>query len=216
MKIKFGKKRKIFLGMTLVEVLVSISIFTICMAGFSYLFSRSWKNNAYILEMGQASASASRGMNKLVEIIRKAKQGENGNYTIVSARENQFTFYVDYDGDGLAERAHIYLENQEVKIGITEPQGGAVKSYPSEDQQVEILVKNVLNSSGENLFNYYNRYYPADLVNNPIDLGSNDISNIRMTEINLRINTDNNRLENDLRLRSFVEIRNLNDYDRIK
>jgi len=202
--------------MTLVEMMVAIAVVTICMAGFTYLFARSWKSNAYILEMGKASSSASRGINNLVEIIRKARQGENGNYAIVSAGENSFTFYADSDSDGIAERVHLYLENQEIKMGITEPQGGAVKSYPSEDEEIISIVENVLNDSGENLFQYYNRDYPADLVNNPIDMASHDISDIRMAEIYLKINTDRNKIKKDLESRSFVEIRNLNDYDRIK
>lgn len=210
------KINKKFCGMTLVEVLVAIFVFSICMAGFSYLFAKSWKSNAYILEMGQASASASSGVNKLVEIIRKARQGENGNYAIVSAENNSFTFYADSDGDGIAERVHLYFENQEVKMGMTEPQGGAVKSYPTGDQEIVSVVKNVLNDSGESIFQYYNRDYPADQVNNPIDTGTSDISEIRMVEIYLKINTNRNKIKKDLELRSFVEIRNLNDYDRIK
>ena len=210
------KKILKFKGLTLVEVMVSISIFTICIAGFSLLFIRSMRSNSYILEMGKTSMSISNGMTDLVEYIRKAKQGDNGNYAIVSASDDSLTIYTDYDSDSITERLHFYLEDQQVKMGITEPEGSIVKTYPSEDQEVVVKADHILNDSEDDLFRYYNRDYPADTENNPIDMAINDISNIRMVEIFLKMNIDPNRAPDNVQMRSFVELRNLNDYDRIR
>ncbi len=211
-----NKKITKFKGLTLIEVMVSISIFTICIAGFSLLFINSIKSNAYILEMGKTSMAISNGANDLTDFIRKAKQGDNGNYAIVSAEDNSLTIYADYDSDDSTERLHFFLEDQKVKIGITDPEGSVVKTYPSGDQTIIIVADHILNGTEDKLFSYYNRDYPADTENNPIDMAINDISNIRMVEIFLKMNIDPNRAPDNVEMRSFVEMRNLNDYDRIR
>jgi len=211
------KKKTIQLrGLTLVEVMVSISIFTICIAGFSLLFINSVKSNSYILEMGQTSMAVSSGMNNLIEFIRKTKQGDDGNYAIVSAEDNSLTIYADYNSDNITERLHFFLEDQKVKMGITNPEGTVIKTYPSEDQTIVTKAEHILNGTEDKLFRYYNRDYPADVENNPIDMTTNDISNIRMVEIFLKMNIDPNRAPDNVEMRSFVELRNLNDYDRIR
>jgi len=209
-------KSKFFLGLSLVEVMVAISIFTICIAGFSLLFVKSMKSNSYILEKGQNSLAVSRGTTNMVEFIRKAKQGDNGNYAIVTAEENNLVIYADYDSDGIAERLHFYLEDQKIKMGIVKPTGTVTKTYQSGDQEIKILADHIVNKEEDKLFNYYNRDYPADLINNPINIATSDISNIRMVEIFLKINIDPNRGPENDEMRSFVEFRNLNDYDRIR
>lgn len=204
-------KRRFFLGLSLAEVIVAISIFTIVMAGFSLLFIRSVKSNTYILEMGRNSLAVSRGVEDLVRHIREAKQGDNGHYAIVSAGDNDLKIYADFDNDGRAERLHFYLDNQQIKMGITRPQGdGVIKDYASEDEETIIKASHVLNSSEEKLFHYY------DSDNNLLDVATGDISNIRMIEIFLEMNIDPNRIPDNLEMRSFVNLRNLSDYDRIR
>lgn len=166
--------------------------------------------------MGKTSMAISNGANDLTDFIRKAKQGDNGNYAIVSAEDNSLTIYADYDSDDSTERLHFFLEDQKVKIGITDPEGSVVKTYPSGDQTIIIVADHILNGTEDKLFSYYNRDYPADTENNPIDMAINDISNIRMVEIFLKMNIDPNRAPDNVEMRSFVEMRNLNDYDRIR
>ncbi len=207
------KKIKNYSGLSLIEMMVAIAIFTIAIAGFSLLFVRSMKSNSYILEMGQTSMALSQGMNKMTEYLRKARQGDNGNYAIVSAQDNSLTVYSDFDSDKITERLHFYLESQQIKMGITNPTGGIVKTYPSGDQEVKTVASYILNGSGDKLFRYYNRDYPADLVNNPINIATNDISDIRMVEIFLKMNINPNRAPDNVQMRSFVELRNLSDYN---
>lgn len=210
-----GKIKKLK-GLTLVEMMIAIAIFTMAIGGFSILYIRSMKSNSYILEMGQTSMAISRSMNNMVEFIRKAKQGDDGHYSLVEAEDNSLKFYADYDNDNITERLHFYLEDQQIKMGITEPTGDVVKTYESGDQEIVIKARHILNGPNDKLFSYYNRDYPADLVNNPIDTSTSDISHIRMVEIFLKMNIDPNRAPDNVEMRSFVEFRNLNDYDRIR
>ncbi|EKE11204.1 MAG: hypothetical protein ACD_15C00125G0007 [uncultured bacterium] len=209
------KQRKKYLGMGLIEVMVSIAIFTMSMAGFTALFLRSWKVNSYSFEMGQASHTVSQGVNKVVNYLRKARQGDDGSYPIQSAGDNELIVFSDYNRDGITERLHFYLENGQLKMGATVPTIGIPKTYPVGDQETLILADNIVNASSEPVFYYYNSKYPSDQINNPMVMPL-DISDVRLVKVLLKINIDPGRGPENIETQSFVEIRNLNDYYQIK
>lgn len=207
-------KTKKFHGMSLMEVIVAIAIFIISIEGFTLLFVRSWEYNRYIFEMGQASFAASRGVETMVEYIRKARQGDDGAFPLKSADDNDLVLFSDYDSDGITERLHFYKDSAYVKMGVTDPIGTMPKTYPSGDDQVVELANNVVNDSSTPIFYYYNRDYPGDQVNNPMVTPS-DVSSVRMVRVYLKVNIDPLRAPENIEMQSFVAIRNLNDYDRI-
>jgi len=202
-------------GMTIIEMMVAISIFIIAITGFTSLFLRSWKVNSYTLEMGQSSLAASQGVSTMVNYLRKVRQADDGSYPIKLAGEQELLVFSDYDRDGITERLHFYLQDGQIKMGITDPTGGMPKSYPTNDQEIKILAEDVVNTELEPIFHYYNNNYPGDNINNPLQYPM-DVSTIRLVEIFLKVNTDTIRNQDSIETQSFVELRNLNDYDRIK
>ena len=206
---------KNYSGMTFVEAIVSILIFTIAIGGFSMLFVRIWRINSYSLEMGQASQGVSRGVSTAVNYLRKIRQADNGAYPVQSVGNNDMVVFSDYDKDGVTERLHLYLENQQLKMGTTKPTGTMPKVYQSGDQEVKIIADNIVNTSSEPIFYYYNKDYPGDVSHNPLILPA-DVSIIRLVKILLKVNIDPNRAPENIQIQSFVEFRNLNDYDRMK
>ena len=206
---------KKYKGMSLVEMLVAISIFSMAIAGFTLLFARSWKINSYTIEMGQSSFAASQGVNTLVSYLRKARQGDNGAYAIQSADDNELVVFSDYNKNGSTERLRFYLEDSQLKMGIANPTGGIPKTYPINDEEVRILAERIVNLENEPIFYYYNKDYPGDIINNPVATPA-DVSEIKLVKIFLKINIDPNKAPDNIEMQSFVELRNLNDYDRIK
>lgn len=206
---------KKYSGMSLVEMMIAISIFTMSIAGFSLLFLRSWSVNSYSIEMGQSSFAASQGINRAVGYLRKIRQGDNGAYAIQSAEDNELVVFSDYNKNGTTERLRFYLENGQLKMGIASPTGGIPKTYPNNDESILILAENVVNAVNEPVFYYYNENYPGDTENNPLSIPI-DASVVKLVKIFLKINIDPNRVPNSIEMQSFVEMRNLNDYDRIK
>jgi len=204
-----------FVGMTLVEVMISIVIMLIAIAGFSLLFIKSWHMNSYAVEMGQSSFAVSQGVNTMVGYLRKVRQGDDGSYPIISASDNDLVVYSDYNRDGITERLHFYLQGNQIKLGITSPTNGMPKSYPAGDQITQILASSIVNTASEHLFSYYDTNYPADTVNNPVATPVG-VSSVRLIKIFLKINIDPNKAPDNIQTESFVELRNLNDYDRIK
>lgn len=201
--------------MTLIETMVAIAIFTIGMEGFTLLFSNVWKNNSYTLEMGQSSMAVSQGVGKIANYIRGVRQSDNGSYPIVSANDNDLVVYSDYDKDAVTERLHIYKNGQNIMMGVTDPTGSMPKTYPVGDQETSIIADHIVNGDDTPIFYYYNKDYPGDTINNPMSTPA-VVGNVRLMKIHLKININPNRAPDNIEMQTFVEMRNLNDYDRIR
>jgi prepilin-type N-terminal cleavage/methylation domain-containing protein len=201
-------------GLTMIEMLVAIAIFAIGMEGFTLLFARAWKSNSYTLEMGQSSMAVSQGLSKVVNYIRGARQADNGSYPIKSADDNNLVLYSDYNKDGVTERLHFYKSGQNILMGITSPTGTIPKTYSSGDQQTIIIASSIVNDNNTPIFYYYDKNYAGDPDEDPMETPA-AISNIRLMKIYLKININPNRAPDNIEMQSFVEIRNLNDYDKI-
>lgn len=201
-------------GLTLVETLVALTIFTIGMTATVLIFSRTIQNKAYSLEMGKSSFVVSRSVGDLTQYLRRARQSDNGSYPIVSADKNDLVLYSDYNKDNVTERIHVYLLNGRVYLGIRNPSTTFPKTYANGDETTVELAKQIVNTSSDPMFSYYNKDYPQDIINNPVATPA-DISEIRLIKIFLKININPNRAPDNIQQETFVELRNLNDYDRI-
>jgi type II secretory pathway pseudopilin PulG len=206
-------QRKKYPGMSLVEMLVAIGIFTIGILGFTELFVRSWRQNAYTMEMGQTSMAVSQGVNEIVRYLREVRQGDDGSYPVISADDNDLVVFGDYDRDGITERLHFYRSGSDVIMGIRKPTTGLPKTYASGDAETKIIASHIVNDGTMPIFAYYDGNYPEDSVNNPIDTPAT-VPNVRLVRIDLHMNIDPNRPPDNVQIKSFAEMRNLNDHDR--
>lgn len=203
-------------GMTLVELMIAITIVTIGMGGFTLLFANTWRINSYTLEMGRSSIIVSQGLSKMVSHIRGARQADNGAYPIKSADDNDLVIYSDYDKDGITERIHLYKNGQNIIMGITLPGGTIPVTYQAGDQETITIANSIVNTAAEPIFFYFDKDFGGDETANPPLSTPANISDIRLIKIHLKINIDPNRAPDNIEMQSFVEIRNLNDYDRLK
>lgn len=199
-------------GMTLIEALMAVSIFAMGIGGFSLLFSKTWQMNAYTLEMGQSSMAVSQGLNKMVDYIRRARQGDDGSYPVQLAKDNELTIFCDYNKDDVTERLHFYRSGQTILMGVTVPTATLPKTYPTADQTVEIVASSIVNASTVNIFQYFNKDYPEDIINNPM-ITPALVADIRMMKIYLEVNINPVHAPDNVHIQSFVEMRNLNDYN---
>jgi len=207
-------KTRVLLGFTLIETLVALAIFTLGMQATVLVFARTIKSKSYSMEMGKASFVVSRSMGDLIGYIRRARQSDDGAFPIVSANENDLVLYSDYDKDGITERLHMYLIGGKVYLGTRKPSSTMPKVYAAGDADTQELASQIVNTASDPMFSYYNKDYPQDTINNPVAVPA-DVSQIRLVRILLKINIDPNKAPDNIVQESFVELRNLNDYDRI-
>lgn len=200
--------------MTLVEMLVAIAITLIAMEGMTYLLLRTWDINKFILEEGMASAAASRATNKLIIQLRGVQQADDGSYPLQSADDFDVVFYGDIDDDDVVEKVHYYLDldNDQLMMGVSNPIATNPPTYPTGDDVISAVTNFVVNESDNPLFLYYNADYPSDTTNNPLATPAN-VGNIEMIRVHLLINIDPVHAPNNVNIESFVDLRNLHDYE---
>lgn len=197
-------------GMTLVELLMAMAIFTLGIAGFMLLGIKSWKINASVLEAGTATGKATRALNATVKSLREIRQADNGSYPVKEVGSNSLTVYLNDDNDDAIERVHYYYEasTQTFKKGITQPSTSPV-SYPNGDQETKIVANYVVNTSSQPVFEYYDKNYPIDTVNNP--MASPVPAEVKLVKVRLWINIKPLTAPDNVNLESFAEFRNLNE-----
>lgn len=198
-------------GMTLVEMIIAISIFTIGIAGFTALFVRSWKTNSFIIEEGQDNQAAQQALDSMVKNLRKIRQADNGDFSIKSGNGFSLTVYLDVDNDGATERVHYYMNGQTLEMGVTNPVAGSPATYPAGDQTVTAVANYVTNTGSQPIFYYYNQNYPGDTVNNPLATApSLAVNQVKLIKVQLWVNIKPNTAPDNVNFESFIDIRNLN------
>lgn len=116
-------------GLTLIETLVAVGIFTILMTAISALILLAYRIQSYAWEQSMAIDEARKGVETMIKEIREARPGEDGSYTIEKAADKEFVFHSDIDNDGQAERVRYFLailnEGSQNQNCVTFSKGGS-------------------------------------------------------------------------------------------
>lgn len=96
-------------GLTLIETIVAIFVFTLAMGAVSGLIVMGYRTHSYIWQQSIAIDEAREGIEAMVKELRIASPGDNGSYPIENAGDKEIIFYSDIDGDGQAERVRYFL-----------------------------------------------------------------------------------------------------------
>ena len=188
-------------GITIIEALVWIAVFTAAMLAIVSSLLYFYRTNSYAIEQATATASAQRGLEQMMRTIREGAYSSEGAFPIVSVAADDFIFYADIDSDALIERVHYYISGTDLIRGVTEASGNP-PSYTGGETTTVIseYVRNV--AQGLTTFRYYD------------ELGS-EITNyanwtaVRFVKVTLAVNVNIATLPNQLTLNSSAAIRNL-------
>ena len=188
-------------GMTFIEVLVWISVFTIAMLAIVSTLLSFYKTNTYTIEQADAVTYAQRALEQIVRTIREGAYSSQGAFPIVSLAANDFVFYADVDSDALIERVHYYISGTNLMRGILDPTGDPPDYVGIETASV--IAEYVRNTAqGISLFRYY------DEIGSEITNYTNWTA-VRFVTVNLAVNVNVAALPNQLTLSSSAAIRNL-------
>lgn len=206
-----GKILKSYQGMSLIEVIVAIGIFSLGIAGFSALFVKSWQTNAYIYETGQDSFIASRSVSLVVKDLRRAKQAENGDYLIKSASDFDLIVFIDIDNDNDAEKVHYFLDQNadELKRGISQPSSSNPPTYSFGDDLTEVLASHIVNGLDDPLFSYFSNNYMSDQTPFNVPVDSGELINIRLVKVKLSVDVKPYHSPDHVAIESFAQLRNI-------
>src|SRR3989338_1235003 len=110
-------------GITLLETLITVAIFTIVVISVTTFIVQSYRANLFATEQAEAIKQAQRGVDTMVKEIRESSAAENGAYAVAAAADQTVIFYSDTDADELIERIRYSLEGTDLVRGVTEPSG---------------------------------------------------------------------------------------------
>jgi len=188
-------------GLTLIETIMTIVIFTIAIGLISGLIVMVYRTQSYTLEQSAAIAESRKGTETMVKEIREARPGDDGAYIIEKAEDFQFIFYSDIDKDAATERVRYFIQGTDFKRGVINPSTSWPISYPLGNEEISVLSRYVRNHPP--IFHYFN----GD--GNEITELPARLKDTKLMKVYLVINVDPNRPPQDFVLESSVQIRNL-------
>ena len=160
-------------GFTIIESLVTISIFVLILGAVMGFINLSYKTQDYAWQQSVAVDEARKGIETMVKEIREIRLGDDGSYYIEKAEDQEFIFFSDIDKDGATERVRYFLGNinsgNQSKKCVTFNDGGSCSvdfsnffSGTMESAQIKISV--------EGDFGWNNQEY-AEIFADGINLG---------------------------------------------
>ncbi len=200
------KKNKLNSGLTLMELLISMAIFSLMLvmiATFAkniFSYKRGFTNTLSVYDNARTI------LQPIASEIRSASVSSLGSYPVETAADNTFTFYADTNNDGLKERNRYFLSGTTLKKGVTQPTGNPL-SYSGAETTTDI-VYNVTNTGGTPIFSYYDTNYTGSsaALTQPVN-----ISDIRLIKINLLLDADVNNPPTAVAVTTQISLRNLKD-----
>lgn len=188
-------------GLTLVESLIWIVIFSISITAIISSILYFYRTNTYTIHQAGAVSSAQRGIDKMIRVFREAAYASNGAYPIVSIGQHDIVLYADVDNDAFIERLHYYIDGLNLREGLLKPTGDPpAYSGVEATTTLSAFVHNI--NQATTTFAYFDK--------NGVPISDySKIAEVRFITVSLIVNVDPVRLPNQILLRSSAAIRNL-------
>jgi type II secretory pathway pseudopilin PulG len=196
-------KRQI--GMTLVEAIIVLTIYSILSFSIMTGIAEFYQFNAYTLEQADEVENARRGMTQWNRDAKELTNGEDGAYPIAVIDEYTFGYYSDTDTDGQVEYVKYILEETTLRKFTYNATGTPITydlDNPDTEQVLSLYVQNINQSVPT--FQYFDA--------GGLELASTSpVIDVRYIRAQFIINIDLNRSPGEFMLRSSIAPRNLKD-----
>jgi len=175
-------------GFTLVEVLITVSIFVVLVFGVSAMLNDIFINsNQQLLSMSSIDQARS-ALSTFTNEVRNATVGSDGAYPINQAGDSQIIFFSNFKTGpaggypAVVERIRYYVSNNILYKGTVLPTGSPLK-YDLSSELVRPIVTG-LSSQSTPVFYYYDGDYDGSTsaLSQPVN-----INHIRFIKINLSV-----------------------------
>lgn len=198
-------KRILQSGMTLVELLVVVSIYTILSLVIFASVQALYQSNSYTFAQADEVSHARRGLYTLSQDIREMTYGEDGTFPVVVMEDHRIGFYSDIDKDNSAEYVEYEVATTTLYKRTYNPVGNPPTynlSTPDESEILSEYVQNIV--QGSSTFAYYDT--------NNVQLGTGSLlTDVRYIETKIIVNIDPLRSPGEFMLQSSIAPRNLKD-----
>ncbi|MCA9360980.1 prepilin-type N-terminal cleavage/methylation domain-containing protein [Candidatus Kaiserbacteria bacterium] len=199
---------KIFLkrGMTLVEMMVAVSLFSILTLVVTSSINAMYRYNSYTFAQAYQVQNARLGMQSLIRDVREMTFADDGTFPLAIMEENKIAFYSDIDRDNSVEYVEFSYNGTTTIIKNVYNATGSPLTYnlgsPDETYTLSRYVQN--NIQGTSTFMYY------DNDGNQL-FSPSDITDVRFVQAQIIVNIDPVRDPGQFMLRSSASLRNVKE-----
>lgn len=195
-------------GFMLIEIVMATFMIGAVMA-----LGYAWWNltlREYLLGMGTINnvEQAQRSLRAMTDVVREARDGEDGAYPLSLADDQELIVYADMNGDLKTDRVRYFLDSGTLKRGIVQAEGDPA-IYNLGAETVTVMAEKVTNGT-EPVFYYYNNNWPGDTTANPLPLGARLLPT-RYIEVKLTVDQGGQTGPEPVTMQVGVQLRNLKD-----
>lgn len=188
-------------GFSLLEVIITVSIFSVLSLAVSSTIVLFYKSNQERVAQSAEVQSASRALKSAVRDFREATYADNGAFPILEASAHEVTFYSDIDKDDSEELVTYVLDGTNLMREVTNPTGNP-PTYPGTPNETTLISEYVRNiAQSQSTFIYY------DTDGNVIS--GSDVAEIASIQFQVIVNIDPNAAPGSFKISSRATLRNL-------
>ena len=192
-------------GMTLLEVVIAVGIFTVLSLVITASAADFYRINSYTIEQTEEIENARRGMTQWNRDVKEVTSGEDGSFPIVVIDQHRFGYFSDTDQDDEVEYIEYILASTTLRKFTYSATGTpSVYNYvtPEKTEILSLYVQNI--NQGTSTFLYY------DNAGNSLS-STSPVIDVRYIRAQFIINIDQYRSPGEFMLRSSIAPRNLKD-----
>lgn len=197
-------RKKIFQeGLSLIELIVVIALFTILSLVVTTSIHSLYKANAYTFAQAYQLQNARIGVDLMTRDIREMIYADNGSFPLVRMEEHHIAFYSDIDRDDSVEYVEYEIMNDTDLVKRVHNATGTPPVYDLDTPEEEVVISEYVQNYLEDLavFQYYDENNDEILNSRPTD--------VRYISLNLIINVDPVRDPGQYMLRASAALRNI-------
>ncbi|MEK7636124.1 MAG: hypothetical protein AAB362_00320 [Patescibacteria group bacterium] len=189
-------------GMTLIEAVIAVGIFSLIAMALVGFQSDFFQLNR-LVEGGLSRENQIRKIFKsFTDEVRSASPSSVGGYLIESANGTELSFFADIDNDALKERIRYFLSGAILKKGIIKPTGLPLAYNPANEIISDIVSDLVATTT---VFSYYNL---TTSTSTPLSVPI-DVSLIRFIRMTMSLDPNGPKPPGQVMFSTQVNIRNL-------
>lgn len=193
-------------GFSIIEILVSISIFTLLLFGMYAVQKEAVSLNDNYIGRLSTQNEVRKAMATISREIRTVAPSSVGAYPLADVSTSSFIFYSNIDGDAYVEKVRYFLDGTTLKRGVIKP-GGSPLAYNSANENTSELIHDVANGSGA-IFTYYGENYNGT---GPSLVEPFDVTLVRLTKIEVIVDKDPQQTPVPQIFSTQINMRNLKD-----
>ena len=191
-------------GLSFVEALVIVALFTILMLAVMASISAFYSFNAYTISQAYQVREAKRGVELLVRDVREMTYADDGTFPLARMEDNLIGFYSDIDRDDSVEYVEYELGGTVLQKRIYNATG-TPPDYPGTPDETHTISEYVRNGEQSvETFTYYD-------ATGSETTATSTVTDVRYVEAELIVNIDPIRDPGEFMLRSSAALRNLTE-----